>query len=408
MKRLRGKVELWVFLGKRRWTLVVGLIGLGVGVASTLRLETFGLSGLLGAVTFVFGTAVFVSDINRSMRHSRMLHRVDLNPSVVTAGIQRSDIYGSYGTGMIGSDRYLISEKVNRALRSGLALVGQEPQKFSLSVSSKEVAPFVLREQFKSGAVIFNDKKVRFLSDLTEGLLARGERVVVQPTDYFSGLCSNELACSEIRLRNSNYPLLSGLELCTNHGVLEDLQSSKCSNHIGVSTLAMTSDGVLVMPIQARGSAQSPNFATASGSGSIDWDEVRDDQSLSELIAEAASRELREEIGIDSRPEFKVETLPLGYARVLTRGGKPEFFCVSYMNAGSDALRVTRREHHFIADILTFRVDRSDAQSIRESLDRFEEEHPHRFALSLALNLRILRNFLRDEPLEAAAFFRNG
>lgn len=403
MKRLRGLIQLWAFLAKRRWPLLMSFVGFALGAEALFRADLFGLSGLLGVAAFSLGAATLGSDLFTVSKRSRMIHRVDLDPSTV-ANIRRSDLYRTYSTFSAGLDSYLMSEQVNHLFRTNqLKLRILEPS-FKLSGPAREIAPFILRERFKSGAVIFNDKKVRLVTDLAEDVFSGAGEVFVQRTDYFSGLCSNELACSEIRLRNGHHPVLSGFDLCTNHGILDDLESSRCSNHIGVSTLAITRDGALVMPIQARGSAQSPNLATASGSGSVDWWEVREGEMLSGLVAKAATRELGEEIGIGADRGIDIRTIPLGFARVLTRGGKPEFFCASWISATTDQLRVTSKERHFIADILTFRIDRSNAAAMLASLARFESEHSGRFALSLAQNLDVLRDFIRRDPQAALEF----
>jgi len=238
--------------------------------------------------------------------------------------------------------------------------------------------PLLLRTFFGSGAVIFNQDKVRLVSDPTVESLRRGESVLVQKTDYFASLCTNEMARREVRSRETGAHRYSGLEAMASNGFLLDLEQSYCSNHVGVGSLAFTSDGQLVLTIQARGSAQNPNLLVPSASGSADWGDLREGDHLPGFLVRAMERELAEECGLESmRPAPRVETRLLGFARLLMRGGKPEFFGVSYVDAPFADLSITRKESVYIADLLGSRVSRSRAEELTSSIDEFRRRHRH-------------------------------
>jgi hypothetical protein len=226
---------------------------------------------------------------------------------------------------------------------------------------------------------------------------------MIQQTDYFTSLCSNEIALTEIRVAGQSDPVLPARALFTEGGLITDLGSSRCSNHIGISTLAFTQDGCLVVTTQAIRSAQSPNQLTSSGSGSADWADRKLAETFEGVIRGAMTRELCEETGIPGSAAASVKTDLLGYARALDRGGKPEFFGISHVPLRAKDLAAPRREAAFIADVSSLRLDRQGADEVRESISRFKADRGDAFSSSLAMNLWCLDECLKHRPKEVLA-----
>jgi len=207
------------------------------------------------------------------------------------------------------------------------------------------------------------------------------------------------MARREVRSRETGAHRYSGLEAMASNGFLLDLEQSYCSNHVGVGSLAFTSDGQLVLTVQARGSAQNPNLLVPSASGSADWGDLREGDHLPGFLVRAMERELAEECGLEGmRPAPRVETRLLGFARLLMRGGKPEFFGVSYVDAPFADLSITRKESVYIADLLGSRVSRSRAEELTRSIDDFRRRHRHSMSIQLSLHLDFLDDFIRNCP----------
>lgn len=396
--RLRGRLHLYRFLFGRRWAYFAGSAGLLIGVITMLASPPATVLGIGVAVTATgLAAATFMRDSREVRARSRALHQVEVG----TAALRRlrpSDRYAHYDSVDLRDERCLVSTEVNDYLFNNETQLEVLSESFKLSGPEAEHAPFVLSESFRSGAVLFDSEKVRLVTDLVPESFLAGQPVRVQRTSYFASLCTNEIARYEIRSTAGRQPLLVGAALVSENGVLDDLESSRCSNHIGISTLAFTEDGRMVVTTQARGSAQSPGRLTASGSGSADWADLDPaQQSLQTFLSRSMSRELAEECGLVGEP-FAIRTRVIGYARVLNRGGKPEFFGLSYIDRPFSSLRVTRRELPFIADIAPARIDRSSVDALHDALGRYCSQHEHTFSLSLQLNIRFLEERIANDP----------
>jgi len=207
------------------------------------------------------------------------------------------------------------------------------------------------------------------------------------------------MTCREVWLRTSKSRLFDGLSFMSNNGIILDLQESKCSNHIGVSTIAFTSGGKMVITIQSAESAQSANLLAPSGSGSADFNDLKQQpKTLQTFITNAMERELLEECGLADNVDELVRTHLIGFARLLNRGGKPEFFGVSFINKPFNSLKITNKEAVFIADIMPIRVNRGSIPEFKNALKRFRSERLNAFSFLLYLNIRFLEDYLDSSP----------
>jgi hypothetical protein len=396
--RIKGHIQLHLFLFGFGWGYLVGFVCFVLGIAAAiieLPASIFGL--IIAVVSILLGLILFVKDSKEIKRVEADLYEVSVNPTILKS-LQKSDKYDKYEFINFGEYYALYSHEVNRLFTAKTLEFKLEHEKFHMDSVARSIAPFALRTAFKSGAVLFNSPKVGMKSDLTVEEIKSGCKVLLQQTDYFLSLCTNEMSCREVRSRTSNR-LFDGLSFMSNNGIILDFQESKCSNHIGVSTLAFTSDGKMVITIQSAESAQSAKLLAPSGSGSADHNDLKQQpKTFQTFIASAMERELLGECGIVNNMDGLVKTHLIGFARLLNRGGKPEFFGVSFLNVPFDKLRITSKETVFIADITGTRVSRKEIPEFKDALDRFRREHEGTFSFLLYLNLRFLEDYLDSSP----------
>lgn len=99
------------------------------------------------------------------------------------------------------------------------------------------------------------------------------------------------------------------------------LEKSVMSDHIGISTLAVTTDGYVIILHQNDKALTSTDRLTPSGSGSVDFSDLRPDSDFRETLKAAAERELREETNL---PAGRIgHTEVIGFYRDLGAVGNP-------------------------------------------------------------------------------------
>ncbi|WP_143597873.1 hypothetical protein [Thioclava sp. JM3] len=209
---------------------------------------------------------------------------------------------------------------------------------------AQQLRTFALNAKMKQNVKIFNGMKVRMAGDLFPG---RTNAIPLQKTDYVSSLMSDQLAFHRIADENSGQVLSDGISSFLEHMNgdsgqkiyrLKSLSQADVSNQIGVSTIAFTKDGMIPFVVQTNKNAQSHGKLAPSGSGSLDWSDIYEssvNHDFWSLIRYGAARELLEECGIGQRldvEEFSRENVRIyAFARMIHRGGKPEFFAIALL-----------------------------------------------------------------------------
>jgi hypothetical protein len=322
----------------------------------------------------------------------------DANRRVVRASPTRlrslrpSSTYNEYQVVML-SERYaLYNVRLNRLLAARPVRVEVDPTPFTPDQRAQALRPLV-SQLFAKNAHLFNSKKVRLKSDLTLDTLQLNKPVRVQPTDYELSLCTNEMASQEIWALRTGQRAFDGVSLMARDGVLYDFSDSPCSNHIGVSTLAITTDAHVVVPVQPAQSAYNGNLLVPSGSGSADWaDFTQTGKTLQQLLSLAAERELIEECGLHGVSNLRMASRIIGFARLVNRGGKPEFFGVSFLSAPSSALQTSK------AELVPLGGLTPPLQSAQQALSRFRVAQQQRSSLQMYLNMQFLEDHIGAAP----------
>jgi hypothetical protein len=292
----------------------------------------------------------------------------------------------------------------------------------------------------EAGKRFSNDQKVRLLSDIFTDCGA-GQAVELQDTDYLASRSSNDLAFERIELRtrgldNRNEArselLYNGLSFFlneeTDHSVFRGFGDSECSNQLGVSTLALTADGYLLLVDQLKGGLESADLIAPSGSGSLDWDDLPSNAARHDFwnwIVKASKRELREELGIavehlprayrrPTRDQLKslaaisIETVLIGFGGMLHRGGKPDFFFLSKLSCTIDELR-EKAKYSADEKLLSRRCEVTGEQKLEAPtcaalLQLIARNQSDRDSFPLQLAYVMLASLCRSKPRKLEAF----
>jgi hypothetical protein len=356
--RLRATTDYWRFVVTREVGVVLAGAGVLLGVASLVPTV---LALALSVVALVIGFWDFGRDYRdlRSRWSAFDFHALAIGfdqetvpPPARTYARPRYH-YFPHGTALTDDeiDLHLVRESVP-------ALLVSEP--YRLPAELRATAPYVLRA-VTDGRFVFNGPVLGLCDDPVP---ADGDPrpVRLQKAGFYDHQCSSQL-CG-FRLRNR----LTGevydarrRHLVGSTGHLTALSESDLANIVGVSTLALTSDGLTVLSSQSERNSASARLLAPSGSGSLEPRDVRalsGSWSLQDLVIEGMERELREETGI---PEGSVaKTTVVGYARWLERGAKPEFLGLTELTIA--AAEVTGHgprtdERFFTAGVLAVDID---------------------------------------------------
>ncbi|MFI6261543.1 hypothetical protein [Micromonospora sp. NPDC051006] len=245
-------------------------------------------------------------------------------------------------------------------------------------------------------AKIYNDSALCLVSDLLSD-----DVVKLRAGRYFDFMCSNLLAPSDIWEVGRKSPALRGRDLILDpDGRLVSFKRSRLANLIGVSTLAFTTDGQLLLVAQTDDNIGSPGLLAPSGSGALepkDVPENTEDCTIQEIMIRGAERELREECHLTER-DIKSSSL-VGHGRWISRGAMPEFCAVTLLGLTGDQVldRSPRRvERSYVHEFMPVSLAPLRLWDPSRPLDMLPE---HRQAVSwpLALGLACLAECINDE-----------
>lgn len=318
-------------------------------------------------------------------------YQIELETNGGPVSLRPSDTYEGYELIERGGPFAIYSPEVNDALGRTQLPLERRHETFEPPAKARELLPFLTQIKADQGTIVYNDPKVRLISDLTLAHVQAGAPVEVQPTSYFNGLCTNDITCRKIY--KGDELIYDGLEFMSRDGVVRDFVDSDCSNHVGSCTIAITNDGKFVIPAQSLRAAQYPGMLMPSGSGSADVVDLDHSSTLQELMIRSMERELLEETGLEPYRTDLVETKLLGYARLLERGGKPDFFGISLLKVpfyavSSNTMTALR------VDLPRISSDREDLPRLLASLAGMREGNRGLISTSLYLNLLLLEDYL--------------
>lgn len=273
---------------------------------------------------------------------------------------------------------WLCSKEINKDLAS-TPLYLEYSQQYALPDNLSWLKNLAVETASAQGKSVFDSEKVR----LNQELDFEHQIASVSKTSYFDSLATNEISQSVV-VDSKNRLVHDGFDLAFPEQAVPLLEESLCSNHIGVSTLGITNDYCLSVVTTSSHSAQYADKRAPSGSGSLDWADCRNSETLQQAIVIGLERELYEEINLDFT--VNLDTKLIGYAQYLNRGAKPEFFALTMIDASSDSLRQEVTDPYSAHQEL-LKLDKS--LSLGDALLAIRDQLKKSMSLSLYLNLSL-------------------
>ena len=263
------------------------------------------------------------------------------------------------------------------------------------------------------GKHFYNESKVSLRTELKEGV----KSVIVGKTSYIASSLTNDACTNRLVRQGRIYADLTVLYPKVQKGErteLLGLADSRLSNHLGASTIALfqQEDGVCMvsLPIQGNSAARSSGKLAPTGSGSLDWLDVRmsPKKDLLSIVARGATRELCEEQGLiplgngGKKLDYvinkhSVRTMVMGYYRWLNYGALPQFCCISTIRVESIYdLKPDKRElaaHDSSSGLTQVRRSISSINELGLFCEDMLRDRTH-LSLPLAVNLDLIHKAL--------------
>ncbi|HEX6498778.1 MAG TPA: hypothetical protein VF054_07055 [Micromonosporaceae bacterium] len=391
LKRIRTRLDIWRQVVWQYRVTATGTLLAAFSVATALTK----LPQPVNVVGAVVGGAVALLEIRELRGRARA---VVFQPRVgdTYADIEQSEhdrghvIRTSGNVGIV-----LVSESQRLRRRSPAAYLDERDYTLPDELTPWSL-PFLLRQMRTS--TLHNGRVVGLASDLPP-TGATWDTVKLRRVTYFDFVCTNVLAGYDVHEVGLGRRL-KGRELFINrHGRLRNFADSSLANVIGVSTLALTCDGKLVLPFQTEQNVGSPDLYPPSGSGALEQQDLPSAGSglLRDIVIRGATREMCEECNID-RSEVQ-ETQILGHARWLSRGGMPEFCAVTLLSVRSEDIEsrvVVRAERPYIKMVATAYLAPVEQWNPEEPLAILPSEIAAKASWPLAFCLSCLAEAMRD------------
>lgn len=361
--RIKDKMQRKIFLFGVSKSYYYSALGLVVAPVSSYLLKAMddslvmssyiavpSLLGLASAGTIVYKLINEGVEYNRYINNLYSRNRFPYGEKVTVGYLDGAYLKSAYVIGGYNGQLILFSEEVNSSNVFARKLKWAAELDFGVVDEVRALSPYALHKKKTGKGIAHNDKKIRLVDDL---LLddSVDRPITIQKTTYYDSLCTNEIVWDIIRSKDLLQPVYNGYEFMIDYeDKLYTLANSPCSNHIGITTIAVTRDRKLIFTQQTSWNMQNSGKLVPAGSGSADYEDYRLGDSLADLVIRASERELVEELSLCGKcSEGDIKTQVIGYARLLERGGKPEFFSISYVDVDSSVLT---GEDYYIDSIL--------------------------------------------------------
>lgn len=321
----------------------------------------------------------------------------------------------------LSNEMYMDSPAFNKLLQDENNKIAFSVRKrgYELPEAVKPLVPAIMERSFEGNRLIYNSKLLRQAShivvkqkgaDHTNAYVIK-PKVILQSAKYFAGQCSHEIVYKEFVPQGDIGVSFQGSSLfCDKDKNMYDLDYSTCANFLGASTLVFTRDNRIIIGKQASHSAANKDRFAPSGSGSVDYADIRKAEkyygrkvSFNDIIKFAMTREFCEECGYSLEDsKSKLKTHLLGYVRLIERGGKPDYFGFSFLDEDSEVLqrRIDESEKGLVDRIVTLRY--KDKSEIVDTLEKFcnkyiEGAKVARISIQLYLILQYLKEMVRGD-----------
>ena len=382
-------VSFKIFLDQlRRWSArysLALLIGILLMISDLLGLPSSPVLFLLGLASAAYGMFDIGRRVYQDKRTLALIYDQERLHGPIVAPYEHP--YNSWSQFSLGPMHAVNNAMLDARLASGRAIrIDRNEKIWKPGAQHVEELRRLISLKLDS-----DERKIRLSSDL----LPDTDVVRVQQTIYSAFRVTNRLGSYEIRQRGNSRELIDSAEILLRAGRLPTLARSKCSNHLGVDVIAFT-DGRIIIPKQAEKTGLSAGLLAPSGSGSVDWNDLRDHDNLLIGLAGAMRREMSEELGLrpSQVPELHAVRV-LGYVRMSHLGGKPQFFGVARLNVVREQVR--GRETRYVHDYRSISFDPNRGiDDVVEAIRSFMDEYRPQISFPLYINLQIVLRWLTE------------
>ena len=328
VRRARSRSDYAWFLAVREWPLLVVSLGVLLGALVALPVVA---GAALAVVVLVLGVVVLIRDLRGLRgRWSGFEFSRDGAPFPHTEFAVPAAYPAAFYSHLAGRGTALLSDEIDHAVRERRFDVRVAEERYRLAPRLRATAPHL--PQLRSAARPPLDRAVVGLR--SDPLPGSGEAEVrLHRARSFDSQCSNELCGIRIADRETGAEFDPRRRLLTDSsGRLRSLDAGELADVVGVSTLAFTTEGLLVVVGDGDPSGGGPleprDLATPDGAPR---------QTLHDVLRAGMERRLRESTGL-SRGSVAATELT-GFARWMERGAKPEFFGITRLSASSNSIR---------------------------------------------------------------------
>ncbi|SDM63372.1 hypothetical protein [Allokutzneria albata] len=335
LSRTRTRTDYLAFLLSREWPVLLSATGVVLGVV-TLLPSALGLA--LSVLALLLGTITLIRDV-RLLRGRWSAYDF----STIAAPFPSAELPPPLS---YPDARYLhipnrgtvmLSAEMDKALQTRRFTVEIDEEPYRLPARLRATAPHVLPLQAR-GRLLFNGNVLGMHGEPLPAAGSEPGAVRLHRARFFDGQCSNEVC--RLRITETATGVEHDLrrhELIDSSGRVRPLSASTLADLVGVSTIAMTSDGFLLAIVQSERNSASPLLLAPAGSGTLEPRDAKGSDDLTTIVRTAMERELLEETGV-KREEVRA-TKVLGFGRWMERGAKPEFFGLTTLSVTSDQVR---------------------------------------------------------------------
>lgn len=294
------------------------------------------------------------------------------------------------------NEKFLINKYININIIKRNKLENKNAVKH-IKNNSKTLLPFLIHKLKNStgNKILLNETKLCLTYDIANDPMS----VTCNKGKYFDSFLTND-TFGRILIHNTNNNVISNtqhllpLKYEKHYQTLLDITETQCSNHIGISILAVTKDNYLILPIQNVNANKSISNYVPSGSGSCDYLDLEKNEfleyDLKNTIKYAMKRELEEECKIDRSYNSKNITL-LGYYRWVSFSGKPEFTGFTKINKVKGPSQTNNEE------ILKYEYENfKNLNDFSLIFDKYFDNP--KSSLPLNMNLLLLKEFIDKYP----------
>ncbi|MGN0441389.1 MAG: hypothetical protein ACI4FO_01655 [Acutalibacteraceae bacterium] len=264
-----------------------------------------------------------------------------------------------------------------------------------IKVNFDTLLPFLFihyKDVMKKGRKFTNDKKLCLV-----GEIKTNENAKLCKGYYYNTYLTNKIFTT--KLFSDEAPDIYPSYGCQNNSLR--LPYEYFSNEIGVSTLAITSDGYLFLQRQGSKADSSTGLLVPSGSGSADWKDYHEGYKFNDIIMFATNRELSEEIGFGNKKtdDIILKSKIIGMFRWMNFGAKPEFVSLSLLKIALNEIKPQKSEQRTtLANEDCFKILKDDKTLNESALEKcWQIADKPNCSVPLCINLKFLRQYISED-----------